>query len=115
MAIQVITKVPEELINDIKSLIDSGKIDTWSYDEEGDFTHCAIQWNKIAWFRPYIINDKVIFGIIGRKGINISVDEYSIYHGRFIEVLVKNYINRVASISILRPAENDFDTDKIDF
>jgi len=29
--------------------------------------------------------------------------------------LVKNYLNKVTSISILRPSDNNFDSDKIDF
>lgn len=115
MAIQVVTSKPEILLDDIKHLIDSGKIDAWLYDEDGDFTHRASQWNRIAWFRPFCGSDRIVFGIIGRKGIDISIDEYSIYHGRFIEMLVKNYINKVSSISILRPSENNLDSDKIDF
>ena len=114
MAIQVITSKPEILLEDIKYLIDSGKIDTWLYDEDGDFTHSSDQWNKIAWFRPVCGQDRIIFGILGRKGINISIDEYSIYHGRFVEMLVKHYINKVESISIIRPMDNTFDTNKID-
>lgn len=115
MAIRVITSKPEILLEDIRHLIDSGKIDTWVYDADGDFTHNVNQWNKVAWFRPVCDHDRVIFGIIGRKGIDISIDEYSIYHGRFVEMLVKYYINKVESISIIRPVDNIFDTNKIDF
>lgn len=115
MAVQVITSKPEILLEDIKSLINSGEIDTWIYDEDGDFTHCVKQWNKVAWFRPFCDCNRVIFGLIGRKDINISIDEYSIYHGRFVEMLVKHYLNKVASISVLRPSDNEFDSDKIDF
>ena len=115
MAIQVITSKPEILLEDIRHLIDSGKIDTWLYDEDGDFTHKTDQWSNIAWFHPFCGHDRIIFGIIGRKGINISIDEYSVYHGRFIEMLVKNNLNKVTSISILRPSDNNFDSDKIDF
>ena len=115
MAIQVITSKPEILLEDIKYLIKSGKIDTWLYDEDGDFTHCADQWNKVAWFRPVCYRDRIIFNIVGHKGVNISIDEYSIYHGRFIEMLVKNYLYKVISISILRPLDNNNESDKIDF
>lgn len=115
MAIQIITSKPEILLEDIKNLIDAGKIDTWTYDADGDFTHSVEQWNNVAWFHPFFYRDRIIFGLIGRKGINISIDEYSIYHGRFIEMLVKNYINKVNSISVLRPSDNEFDSNKIDF
>ncbi|WP_294455786.1 hypothetical protein [uncultured Bacteroides sp.] len=115
MAVQVVTSQPEMLLEDIKHLIDLGKIDTWLYDEDGDFTHGTNQWNRVAWFRPFCGSDRIIFGIIGRKGINISIEEFSIYHGRFIEMLVKHYINKVSSISVLRPSDNNFDSNKIDF
>lgn len=115
MAIKVVTTKPDWFISDIKSQIDENHIETWCYDEDGDFTHCSSQWNRIAWFRPFILDNQVIFGIIGRKGINISAAEYGIYHGRFVEMLVTHYLNSVASISILRPEDNVFDTNKLEF
>ena len=43
MAIRIKTSRPLWVINQIKARIDNGVIDTWSYDDEGDFTHVG-QW-----------------------------------------------------------------------
>lgn len=115
MAVSVLTSMPSEIIEDFKSLIDAKIIDTWVYDDDGDFTLLSPRWNRIAWFHPIILNDRIIFGIIGRKGFNISIEEYGVYHGQLVESLVTHYIRKVNSISILKPEEYNVDTDKIDF
>ena len=44
MAIFVETNSPQSLVGKIKEAIDQNKIDTWSYDSDGDFTHNVDQW-----------------------------------------------------------------------
>lgn len=39
MAIIIKTSAPAELLAAIKKEIDEEKIETWSYDSDGDFTH----------------------------------------------------------------------------
>lgn len=90
MAFIVRTSKPDTLLNEIYRAIDEGRIDTWSYDSDGDLTHCATQWNKQAWLRPKIEDGVILFFIIGRKNIPITRQLYSIYHGRFVEMLINH-------------------------
>lgn len=121
MAIEVkLRKIaPEQFINDIKKKIDDGEIDTWVYDEDGDFTHSSSQWINKAWMSPSIIEEdlskEIIFGILGRRGVNLSMTEYSIYHGRFVEVLLKYYSEYISNLVVTTPLVSPHDTHKIDF
>lgn len=91
MAIYIETSNPKQLLEDIKKSIRDRKITTWSCDTDGDFTHDVDQWRYKAWFRPRIKEDRLIFGIICRKDRNLSVLEYAIYHGRFVEMILTHF------------------------
>ena len=106
MAVQVVTSQPEMLLEDIKHLIDLGKIDTWLYDEDGDFTHDADQWRFNAWIRPLLQEDRVVFGIICRNDRNLSVVDYAIYHGRFVEMLLTHFDKLCQGIEVSPLATN---------
>ena len=49
MAIFVITNQPRKLLEDLKKEINDKKIDTWLYDNDGDFYHVPNQWKFKAW------------------------------------------------------------------
>lgn len=91
MAIFVETSNPKQLLADIKKEISEGKIATWSCDKDGDFTHNVDQWRYKAWFHPRIKDDQLILGVICRKDRNMSVLEYAVYHGRFVEMLLTHF------------------------
>ena len=91
MAIYARTADPQGLVDKIKDYINKGKIDTWKYDSDGDFTHSASQWNQKAWFRPRIESDRVVFGILGNTKSTMTKEVYAIYHGRFIEMLLAHF------------------------
>ena len=44
MAIFIRTKNPKKLLEDLKKEINDKKIDTWQYDDDGDFYHVQNQW-----------------------------------------------------------------------
>jgi len=91
MAIYFKTETPNKLLNTFKKAIDDGHIRTWAYDEAGDFTHTADQWNKKAWLRPEVRDKTALaFFIIKPEGVKISSEVYAIYHGRFIESMVRH-------------------------
>lgn len=117
MAVKIRTHNPQLMLEKIKHLIDNGEIKTWVYDKDGDFTHNADQWLEKAWFTPYVFDslDLLYFGILGRKGVNMTIEEFSIYHGRFIEMLIKNFIYDIDFFEILSPKSNDYDTKQIEF
>lgn len=90
MAIYFRANNPKELLDSFKKAIDDGVVATWFYDKDGDFTHSTEQWKNLAWLRPRVENDNLIFSIINPKGQTISTIIYAIYHGRFIESMLSH-------------------------
>ncbi len=89
MAIHFKTNTPKKLLAEFKKTIDDGKIVTWSYDSDGDFTHTAQQWKFQAWLRPKIREgEELILIILKPKNSKVSSEVYAIYHGRFIESML---------------------------
>jgi hypothetical protein len=99
MAIVVNTNNPRGLLSAIKKAVDDDKVDTWSYDEDGDFTHTADQWNRRAWLRPHIREDRLVFNIFPPRAKTLSRVMYGIYHGRFIEMLLNHFDERFKEVS----------------
>lgn len=91
MAILVKTQNPAGLLKAIKKAIDDENIDTWSYDNDGDFTHTPEQWKNKAWLRPKIYEGELRFGILKQKNVELKKVIYGVYHGRFIEMLLTHF------------------------
>lgn len=90
MAIRIATSQPQELLDQIKSLIDKGSIKSWSYDNDGDFTHTAQQWRFKAWFRPRVRGDELLLSILTQRGVPMSKATYGAYHGQLIETVLSH-------------------------
>ena len=91
MAIHFRTETPKKLLAAYKKAIDDGHIKTWSYDKDGDFTHTADQWINNACLRPKIVKGKeLVLFILTPKEQKLSSEIYAIYHGRFIESLLRH-------------------------
>jgi len=89
MAIRFATTTPKKLLASFKKAVDDGKVVTWAYDKDGDFTHTAEQWKSKAWLRPKVQEGAtLIFHIIKPQDSKISTEIYAIYHGRFIESML---------------------------
>jgi hypothetical protein len=89
MAIYFETEFPKKLLAAYKKAVDDGRVNTWSYDSDGDFTHTAEQWNKKAWLRPKINEgNALIFYLLTPEETELSTTVYAIYHGRFIESML---------------------------
>lgn len=99
MAVIVTTDNPSNLLSSVRSAIDSGKIKTWTYDHDGDFTHTAEQWNKRAWLRPAVDEDRLVFSIIPPRTSTITIALYGTYHGRFIEMLLNHFDSKFTRVS----------------
>ena len=100
MAIFVKTKTPRMLVENIKKLIDEQKIDTWSVDSDNDFTHDVDQWRNKAWIRHKIEAGRVVFYVICRKDANMTIVEYAVYHGRFVEMLLAHFDKECDAIEV---------------
>ncbi len=91
MAIRFKTKTPKKLLAAYKKAIDDRRVTTWSYDSDGDFTHTAEQWIRKAWLRPKIIeNTELVLYILAPRETSVSTAVYAIYHGRFIESVLRH-------------------------
>lgn len=106
MAIRVSTAQPSALLAAIKKAIDQKKVETWSYDSDGDFTHTPPQWNQKAWLRPSVQSGALVLNILNPRGVQITKLVYGVYHGRFIEMLLThfddNFIDASASAAVLQ-------------
>lgn len=99
MSLTVITHNPKDLLAELKNKIDSKSIITWIYDKDGDFTHSPEQWKYKAWLKPQIINNELQFGFIGNKEENTTKLVYAVYHGRFAEMLLNHFDDKITTIS----------------
>ena len=117
MALRIKIRNPQLLVETIKKNIDSGDITTWSYDEEGDFTCTTDRWKEKAWFTPYYNDseDELYFGILGRKGVDMTIEEFSVFHGDFVKMLLRHFFYDVDNIEILTPNNNSYDTKRIEY
>jgi hypothetical protein len=108
MAVIVKTATPKTLLAAIKKAIDSGDVETWSYDLDGDFTHTATQWNRRAWLRPRVGDGGLVFNILPPRKRAVSRVVYGIYHGRFIEMLLNHFDRKLKEASATAlPSEGD--------
>jgi hypothetical protein len=71
---------------------DEGHVDTWTYDEDGDFSHdtSSEQWVGAAWLHPGVSLGTLTLSIISPEE-GLSKEAYAIYHGRFIEMLLAHF------------------------
>lgn len=91
MALHFKTATPKKLLATYKKSIDDGHVRTWSYDDDGDFTHTADQWLCKAWLRPKIIEgEELVLYILSPKETDLDSSIYAVYHGRFMESLLRH-------------------------
>lgn len=114
MAIIVKTSKAKVLVSKIIQMIDDEVIDTWSYDDDKDFTQAG-QWKNKAWFTPIYGDNYVKFVLLGRKSVNMTLVEYSIYHGRFVEMLLSHFPKDINGLVVTKPLEDSHDCSHITF
>jgi len=91
MAIRFYTSDPQTLLDAIYKAIDDGHVETWTYDDEGDFSHNRPQWVGKAWLEPTVEADSLLLTTIPPKGGSVTVRAYAIYHGRFAEMVLSHF------------------------
>ncbi len=91
MALYIPTDNPGGLLTVLKKAIDTGEVTTWECDSFGFFTHSPERWRERAWFRPFVVQGVLQFGIVANTNIPLNYEIYSIYHGRFIEMLISHF------------------------
>ena len=99
---------PSALLKEIKAAVADGTVRTWAVDKDGDFSHTAEQWRGLAWLRPRILKDRIVFNILGAKGKSMSRVTYGVYHGRFIEMLLTHFDEKFQNaVATALPTEQD--------
>jgi len=113
MAIFVKTNTPEMLVENIKKKIGEHRIDTWSVDSDNDFTHNVDQWRNRAWIRYKVEREfgRVVFFVICRRDANMTIVEYAVYHGRFVEMLLTHFDRECDTIEV-SPLATNYDSVK---
>ena len=99
MAIYISTDNPQGLLDNIRKSIENQTIQTWNEDSEGDFTHVS-QCKEKAWFKPFVQQNRLDLGLIGRKDEDMTKMIYGIYHGRFSEMLLTHFDSMINSIEL---------------
>ncbi len=99
------------LVESIKEKIKQQTIKTWAVDDDGDLTHIAEQWKYRAWIRSKIEHEsnRVVFYIICRNDRDLSVIDYAVYHGRFVEMLLTHFDRDCQSIDV-SPLASKYDS-----
>lgn len=100
MALYIQTRFPSDLLASIKNLIGQRRIETWSFDTDGDFTHEPEQWRNLAWLRPSLGNGELKFGIVGNQNNVMTKPVYGVYHGRFAEMILIHFDTQISEIRI---------------
>ncbi len=88
MAIYVKCNNPQALLDKIKRSVDNGNVESWRYDDDGDFFHTPNGWPHSGWLRPYVENGDLIFGIVGPKDDTMTTRRYAAFHSYFLETLL---------------------------
>jgi hypothetical protein len=113
MALQFFTTAPKGLLAEFNARIDQdepkGKITTWIRDKDGDYTHAAKEWSGKARFRPRVIDEALVFNIIGTKTAGMSITVYGYYHGHLTETFLNHFdtMFKSAASSAKNTAEDD--------
>jgi hypothetical protein len=98
MSIRILTDDSAKLLIDFIAAIDEGEIETWSYDDDEDFTHDVPQWKYAAWLRPRTEATALVFNILGNTTKAMSKEVYAVYHGRIAESFLAHFDERIADI-----------------
>lgn len=109
MAVILKTNRPAWIIEQLHKRIDEHVIDTWTYDEDGDFTHTG-QWQNKAWMCVHIENQRLYFYIIGRKSVDMTLMDYAVFHGRFVELILNQFPEEIKTMMVTAPFESMYDT-----
>jgi hypothetical protein len=95
MAVDVFTVDAEGLLRSLRRRMREGRIDGWAYDDQFEsFTHTPAPWKGQGWFQPEVCADKLRFVLKGTEGTPYTRELFTVYHSRFIEMLLTQGFDR---------------------
>lgn len=106
--ITIETSSPRSLLENMRNAIDQGRITSWIYDDEHDFTLSRLGTVQRAWFHPRIGTGKIRFCIVGVNGENMTSLTYAKYHSHLVNTLLRFFDDEITSISVT-PNKSPFD------
>jgi hypothetical protein len=106
MAVLFKTNAPQALLSDFKKKIDVGLVVTWSYDNDGNFTHTPDQWRHSAWMVPSIDVSSLCFNILGHKSKITTKAIYGVFHGRLVESVATHCDHLFSEANVTARATN---------
>jgi hypothetical protein len=95
MAVRAFTDDPQALLSAIKRGVAEGIVNGWKIDEDGDLTLASEAFANQAWMRPKVLDDRLLFNIVGRQGARMSTHLYAVYHGRLVQMLLNYFDTRL--------------------
>lgn len=110
--IEIITEHPRDLLKKINDAIESGSIETWIIDRDGDYSPVQEQWFGKAWVRPVLKTDQpnsLYFGILESRQHRMTKAVYGVFLGRFAEMLLTHFDTEMKSLCISPLLISDID------
>lgn len=98
--IKITTDNPFVFIASFDFAMRTNVIRGWTVDGVGDYTMTSDIRGNRAWFRHHIHGNEIQFGIIGSRSAPMDRTLYSVYHSRFIEVLLTHFDNDIQSLEV---------------
>ncbi len=95
MAVRAFTDRPEALLSAIRRSVAEGRVRDWKFDEDGDLTLTSEVFANKAWMRPKVLPDRLLFNIVGTRGVEMSNRVYAVYHGRLVQMLLTYFDTRL--------------------
>ena len=93
MAVFIKTEKAQELLALLKDKCNSdvpcGARCGWLVDQDGDFVIGAEF--EVAWLKPYVTDDALVFGLIGRRDREMGCGTYARYHSGMIDLVLTHY------------------------
>lgn len=114
MALIIYDCIPGQILANIRLAILASRVETWTFDAAGDFTHVPEQWFRRAWFRPRMdlvtdASNELVFGIVSSTKFQLTASLYGIYHGRFSEMLLTHFDDQFRNVRITALLDNRYD------
>ena len=96
MSILVKTLNPSGLLTSIREGIEQNTVTQWSIDKDGDFSFLGTYVGR-AWLRPRLQEGEIRFSVLTSKGTVMKRSTYTLYHSRWIEMLLEHFDGKFIS------------------
>lgn len=100
MAIYVKAGHPWALLQTIQHDIAQGHIESWEFIAPDCFLYSPQEWRDKACLKAVALTSQLRFGIVAREGEKLTNGIYSVYHARFIEMLLAHYSDSFVSATV---------------